>query len=154
MKKAPLPDNTSYDSDAKTITVTLENGSNLELNSNHITESGFSRGPGGQNANKSNKGVYLRCEIPENILNGTRDAVNGVLGKILETSAMPTKSKKQNRKAAYKQLALLVAEHFHADAERKPTKISDKKKKKREEKNRRHSQKKKDRKNWKMASGY
>lgn len=119
MKKSPSLENVSFNEEKGIITIAGkgENGNDLVIND--ITESAFSGGPGGQNVNKSMKGVRLTCNVPEELVHTTKDRIQSLIVK-----AMDQKSKVQNRKQAYKELAKRIGKQFTTDAERKPTKIT------------------------------
>lgn len=105
----------TFDRDKLEITVHLDEG-DLVVDKKGVRVSYYSEGPGGQNVNKSNKGVRLAFEIPE------EHRRNASKTRELITRSMNERSQEQNFRQAFEQLADGLRKYFWVQPERKKTK--------------------------------
>ena len=114
-----------YDREAQRITVRQGDKGELTITPDDVSVSYFSGGPGGQNVNRNVNGVQMIYKIPENYLHTfqkTRQLVSRSIGQ---------RSKAQNMKRAFDQLAEKVRHYFYIPPERKQTKVPKRSKEKR-----------------------
>jgi ribosome-associated protein len=106
-----------YDRQNSLITVRLRGGRELRINPDQIFVSYFSGGPGGQNVNKNMNGVRLIYTIPDEYLNSFQKT------RQLVTRSISQRSREQNMREAYDQLAEKVRRYFYVPPKRTKTRI-------------------------------
>jgi ribosome-associated protein len=114
-----------YDRETQRITVRQGGNGELTITPDDVSVSYFSGGPGGQNVNRNVNGVQMIYKIPENYLHTfqkTRQLVSRSIGQ---------RSKAQNTRQAFDQLAEKIRHYFYIPPERKKTKVPKRSKKKR-----------------------
>lgn len=114
-----------YDRNIQRIIIRQENKEAFSITPDDVSVSFFSGGPGGQNVNKNINGVQMIYHIPEerlNVFQKTRQLVSRSIGQ---------RSRDQNMKQAFDQLAEKAKRYFYVFPERKETKIPERSKKKR-----------------------
>jgi len=99
------------------MTVRVSGKGELKIGLEDLSVSYFSGGPGGQNVNKNVNGVRLIYEIPEDYLNAFQKT------RQLVTRSISQRSKEQNMKIAFDQLAEKVERYFYVPPNRKKTKV-------------------------------
>lgn len=105
-----------YDRQNQLITVRQGGKPELKVSPENVSVSYFSGGPGGQNVNKNLNGVRLIYCIPEahlNVFQKTRQLV---------TRSMSQRSREQNMRQAFDQLADKIRQYFYVLPPRKKTK--------------------------------
>ncbi len=113
-----------YNRDSQRITIRQHDGE-ITITPDDVSVSYFSGGHGGQNVNRNISGVRMIYEIPEEHLNAFQKT------RQLVTRSIKQRSKEQNRKEAFDQLAEKVRRYFYVPTERKQTKIPKRSKEKR-----------------------
>lgn len=107
----------TYDRGKQLITVKTDNKGTLEIGPDKVSVSYFSGGPGGQNVNKNVNGVRLIYHIPEGYLNAFQKT------RQLVTRSISQRSREQNHKVAFDQLAEKLKRYFYVAPKRKNTKV-------------------------------
>ena len=107
----------------------------IEINDKNTEITYFSKGNGGQNLNKHEKGVRLKYTIKNN------GEIKSIIAKCIDQRSL-----EQNFKKAIKQLIKKIRKHFYKKPDRKESKIPNKAKLKRLNDKKINSQKKEDRK--------
>lgn len=105
-----------YDRQNQLIIVRQTNRPELKITPNEVAVSFFSGGPGGQNVNKNLNGVRLIYCIPEDHLNAFQKT------RQLVTRSMSQRSREQNMRQAFDQLAEKVRQYFYVLPPRQKTK--------------------------------
>lgn len=105
-----------YDRENQKITVQQGDKGEFTITLDNVSVSYFSGGPGGQNVNRNVNGVRLIYHIPEEQLNAFRKT------RQLVSRSISQRSKEQNMKQAFDQLAEKVKRYFYVLPERKKTK--------------------------------
>jgi len=106
-----------YDRQTSQITVRLRGGRELRITPDQVSISFFSGGPGGQNVNKNQNGVRLIYNIPGDCLNSFQKT------RQLVTRSINQRSREQNMREAYDQLAEKVKWYFYVPPKRTKTRI-------------------------------
>ena len=106
-----------YNREKQLITVNTGAKGVLKIGLSEVSISYFSGGPGGQNVNKNISGVRLIYHIPEPYLNGFQKT------RQLVTKSISQRSKEQNKKIAFDQLAEKVKRYFYIPPKRNKTKV-------------------------------
>ena len=114
-----------YDRESQHITIRQVGKKELAITPKDIEISYFSGGPGGQNVNRNLTGVRLIYHIPFEYLNAFQKT------RQLVTRSMNQRSREQNLKEAFDQLAEKLKRYFYLPPKRKGTKIPKKSKEKR-----------------------
>lgn len=114
-----------FDRDDLTITVHLEEGEELVIRPDDVEKSFFSRGKGGQNVNRNLTGVQLNFHIPE------AHRRNASKTRELVTRSISQRSRDQNMKKAFSQLAEKLSHYFYVPKFREPTHVPRRSKEKR-----------------------
>ncbi len=107
----------TYDREKRLISIKTEGKGTLEIGPDEVQVSYFSGGPGGQNVNKNVNGVRLIYHIPEAYLNSFQKT------RQIVTRSISQRSREQNMKNAFDQLAEKVKRYFYVPAKRKKTKV-------------------------------
>ena len=115
----------TYDREKHIITVKTESRGVLKISPEEVSVSYFSGGPGGQNVNKNINGVRLIYHIPGGYLNSFQKT------RQLVSRSISQRSREQNMKQAFAQLAEKVKRYFYVPPERKKTKVPKRSKRKR-----------------------
>lgn len=106
-----------YDRDSQKITVRQDDKGEIIITPDDVSMSFFSGGPGGQNVNRNVSGVQMIYEIPDGHLHSFQKT------RQLVSRSISQRSKTQNMKQAFDQLAEKVRRYFYVAPERKKTKI-------------------------------
>lgn len=106
-----------FDDENRLITVRPGDKPELKVTPEDVVISYFSGGPGGQNVNKNMNGVRMIYCIPDEYLNAFQKT------RQLVTRSMAQRSREQNMRQAFDQLAEKLRNYFYVLPERKPTKI-------------------------------
>jgi len=114
-----------YDRDSQRITVRQKDKDELTITLADVLVSYFSGGPGGQNVNRNISGVRLIYEIPKDYLNSFQKT------RQLVSRSISQRSKAQNMKQAFDQLAEKAKRYFYVLPERSKTKVPKRSKEKR-----------------------
>jgi len=107
----------NYDRENQLITVRQADKPELKVTPDNVAVSFFSGGPGGQNVNKNMNGVRLIYNIPEEYLNVFQKT------RQLVTRSMAERSREQNMRQAFDQLADKIRRYFYVLPERKKSKV-------------------------------
>ncbi|MFH0837796.1 MAG: peptide chain release factor-like protein [Patescibacteria group bacterium] len=106
-----------YDREKQQITVRLADKKEIRITPADVSVSYFSGGPGGQHLNKTMNGVRLIYHIPYDYLNTyqkTRQLVSRSIGQ---------RSREQNMKLAFDQMADKIRRYFYIPQKRKKTRV-------------------------------
>lgn len=114
-----------YDRENHKITVQQGDKEEFTITSDDVSVSFFSGGPGGQNVNRNVSGVQLIYHIPDEHLNTFQKT------RQLVSRSICQRSKTQNMKQAFDQLADKVRRYFYVLPERKKTRTPRRSKEKR-----------------------
>ncbi|MBN2306461.1 hypothetical protein JXD20_00585 [Candidatus Peregrinibacteria bacterium] len=114
-----------YDRENHRITVRQGEKGEFIITPEDVSVSYFSGGPGGQNVNRNINGVQLIYRIPEDRINSFQKTQQ------LVSRSISQRSKAQNMKQAFDQLADKVRRYFYILPERKKTKVPKRSKEKR-----------------------
>ncbi|MBU0706503.1 hypothetical protein KJ657_02805 [Patescibacteria group bacterium] len=106
-----------YDREKQQITVRLADKKELRITPADVLLSYFSGGPGGQHLNKTMNGVRLIYHIPYDYLNAFQKT------RQLVSRSISQRSKEQNMRQAFDQLAEKVRRYFYMPQKRKKTKV-------------------------------
>ncbi len=114
-----------YNREKQQITVQQGDEGEFTITSDDVSVSYFSGGPGGQNVNRNISGVRLIYHIPDEHLNTFQKT------RQLVSRSISQRSKEQNLKQAFDQLAEKVRRYFYVLPERKKTRTPKRSKEKR-----------------------
>lgn len=106
-----------YDREKQLVTIETDGKGILRISPEEVHISYFSGGPGGQNVNKNVNGVRLIYNIPEGYLNAFQKT------RQLVTRSISQRSREQNMKIAFDQLAEKLSRYFYVPPKRRQTKI-------------------------------
>lgn len=113
-----------YDRESQRITVRQDEDT-FTITPDDVSVSFFSGGPGGQNVNRNVSGVQMIYHIPEDHLHHFQKT------RQLVSRSISQRSKTQNMKQAFDQLADKIRRYFYIPPQRKDTKIPKRSKEKR-----------------------
>lgn len=105
-----------YDRENQKIILQQDDKGEIVITPKDVSVSYFSGGPGGQNVNRNVSGVRLIYRIPEERLNTFQKT------RQLVSRSISQRSKDQNMRLAFDQLADKVRRYFYVLPERKKTK--------------------------------